>query len=197
MTPVRILVIDNRDSFVFNLVQLLRESSPEPEIDVAGCDSLEDIRPEEYDGVLISPGPGIPSEAGGMTGFLARCTVSRIPVLGICLGMQAITEHFGGTIAPMPHPKHGHMSRLHIAEPQDPIIKGVPEGAAVGRYHSWKAVEESLPEELIVTSYDEDGNIMSISHRDLPLYGLQFHPESVISEYGRLMADNWLSIIRH
>lgn len=193
----RILVIDNRDSFVFNLVQLLRESGRRPSVEVVSCDCLEGLHPEDFDGVLISPGPGIPSEAGSMTGFLSSCIGARVPVLGVCLGFQAIAEHFGGTISPMPHPRHGHLSRLHITFPGDPVLKGVPEGTAVGRYHSWKADPDNLPEELRVTSIDEDGNIMSISHRSLPVYGFQFHPESFITGCGKLMTDNWLSLTRH
>lgn len=190
---MKILVIDNRDSFVFNLVQILRESPSAPSFEVKDCDSLADTDMSAYDGILISPGPGIPSEAGMMTEILAGCAGTH-SIFGVCLGFQAIVEHFGGTISPMAFPRHGHRSSLRITGCDDPIFRGIPDGTAAGRYHSWKADPENLPMVLEATSFDEDGNIMSVRHRHLPVFGVQFHPESCMTDCGRTMVENWLKV---
>lgn len=190
---MKLLLVDNRDSFVYNIVQILRESEFAPDFDVVCNDAIPFASVGAYDGLILSPGPGVPEEAGGLMELIGRCAGTH-PVLGICLGHQAIVEHFGGRILNMPSPLHGHRTSLRITDPDDHVLKGVPDGAYVGRYHSWTADASSLPPCLKVTSFDEDGNVMSVRHTGLPIFGLQFHPESYISlDYGPRMVDNWLA----
>lgn len=186
-----VLVINNYDSFVYNAVQLLRESSFLPLIDVVfnDCVCEEDIR--RCDGVLLSPGPGIPREAHRLMAMIDEIVRRRNPVLGICLGHQALAEAFGARLRQMEAPLHGHASPLRITDAADPLFRGV-EQATVGRYHSWVVDPESLPAELKVSAWDEQGNIMAFYHESLPLHGVQFHPESVITDCGRQIIDNWL-----
>ncbi len=189
----RILVIDNNDSFVYNAVQLLREA--EARVEVRRSDSLEGVLLSGYDGVLLSPGPGLPSEAEGLMAGIDAIEKAGISVLGICLGHQALAQHFGARLRNMEAPLHGHASRLSIVDRQDPLLRGLPEPSLVGRYHSWVVDPASLPAELSVSSYDEQGNIMSLHHRSRPVYGVQFHPESCISNCGGQIIRNWLDTL--
>lgn len=189
----RILVIDNNDSFVYNAVQLLREA--EARVEVRRSDSLEGVLLSEYDGVLLSPGPGLPSEAEGLMAGIDAIEKAGISVLGICLGHQALAQHFGARLLNMEAPLHGHASRLSIVDRQDPLLRGLREPSLVGRYHSWVVDPASLPAELSVSSYDEQGNIMSLRHRSRPVYGVQFHPESCISNCGGQIIRNWLDTL--
>lgn len=189
----RILVIDNNDSFVYNAVQLLREAKAR--VEVRRSDSLEGVLLSEYDGVLLSPGPGLPSEAEGLMAGIEAVEKAGVSVLGICLGHQALAQHFGARLLNMEAPLHGHASRLSIVDRQDPLLRGLAEPSLVGRYHSWVVDPASLPAELSVSSYDEQGNIMSLRHRSRPVYGVQFHPESCISNCGGQIIRNWLDTL--
>lgn len=186
---MKILLIDNYDSFVFNIVGLLRQCRREfpcLEWDVVKNDRVTLPEAEGYDGLILSPGPGLPAEAGRMPEVIKRCA-GRIPILGVCLGCQAIAEAFGCGLRQLEAPRHGHPSPLHIEDPSDPLV-GFLSGqrVTVGRYHSWVIDESTMTADtpLTVTSRDEDGLIMSISHRTHPLFGLQFHPESIITTHG-------------
>ena len=191
-----ILVVDNRDSFVYNIVQLLKESGFEIGIDVKRCDALELRHLErDYAGIILSPGPGLPSESGLLLGVVAEAAQQRIPLLGICLGHQAIAEHFGGHLLQLAHPLHGHASVLHVTDDNNSLLEGA-DGATVGRYHSWTVDASSLPGELQTSAIAaDDGCIMAVRHRTLPIWGMQFHPESYITNCGMLIIRNWLSRI--
>lgn len=187
---MRVLVVDNQDSFVYNLVQLLRQNG-KCSFEVVLNDRLDTIDISRFDKVLISPGPGLPGESPGLLQLIDRYKYTH-PMLGICLGHQAIAEVFGARLSRLPFPKHGHEDRLRIDDRGDRIFAGVPEGIRIGRYHSWVVEPGTLPPELRISGWDQDGNVMSFYHAELPFHGLQFHPESVISECGQRLLDNWL-----
>lgn len=191
---MRILVIDNNDSFVYNIVQMLREASAEVGVQ-RGSHAYRHLR-TGCDGVILSPGPGLPAETEGLTEAVDAALQAGIPILGICLGHQALAEHFGARLLNMEAPLHGHPSRLTIVDPDDPLLRNLPDPALVGRYHSWVVDPASLPENLSASSRDEQGNIMSFRHRVLPVHGVQFHPESFISNCGRAIFRNWLDTFR-
>lgn len=187
----KILVIDNYDSFVFNIVQLLREASMVPQFDVVRNDRIDFNLLGEYSGIILSPGPGLPSEAGALLRLINYCKLTH-PMLGICLGHQAIAECFGASLYNLPYPLHGHRSVLHRTNEGDNLFAGISGSITVGRYHSWVIDPATLPSQLIVSSVDEQHNIMSFYHCDLPIHGVQFHPESFISDCGPQIMENWL-----
>lgn len=191
----KILVIDNYDSFVYNVVQLLRESSDHVTVEVRRNDRIDLAILGNYDGVVLSPGPGIPEEAIGLMTAIREIVSKRIPVLGICLGHQALAESFGVALEQMPAPLHGHATTLTIFDTNDPLLQGLRHPVVVGRYHSWRLCPGTMPDELIVSSCDEQGNIMSFYHRTLPAHGVQFHPESCISNGGTELIHNWLATL--
>lgn len=188
-------MIDNYDSFVYNAVQLLRESSDTVTIEVRHNDRIDLATLGNYDGVVLSPGPGIPEEAIGLMTAIREIVRKRIPVLGICLGHQALAESFGVILEQMPTPSHGHASTLTIIEANDPLLQGLKHPIVVGRYHSWILRPDTMPDELIVSSCDEQGNVMSFHHQTLPVRGVQFHPESCISNCGPELIRNWLATL--
>lgn len=189
----KILIIDNYDSFVFNIVQMLREAKTTSGYDLVRNDRVDFTALDQYGGIILSPGPGIPSEAGELMRVVRECMHSH-PMLGICLGHQAIAEACGARLIKLQHPLHGHPSFIRRTKHYDPLWNGRPEKQLVGRYHSWVVDPASLPPELLVTSLDESDNIMSLRHIKFPLYGVQFHPESAISDNGILLMNNWLQI---
>lgn len=191
---MRILIIDNYDSFVFNIVQLIKETAYKPLFDVVKNDAIPFDTLNHYQGIILSPGPGIPSEAGDLMKLIDLCATTH-SILGICLGHQAIIEYFGGKIINLRAPMHGHRSYLTITDSTDSLFRNIKDGTAIGRYHSWSADKSSLPTCLTVSSYDEEGNVMSVKHNNLPIHGLQFHPESYISECGSSIINNWLESI--
>ncbi|MHB1066373.1 MAG: aminodeoxychorismate/anthranilate synthase component II [Candidatus Nanopelagicales bacterium] len=189
MTPVaRILVVDNYDSFVFNLVQYLAQLGAQ--VDVRRNDA---VRPDEgraYDGVLLSPGPGTPDEAG-VCMDMVRELAGSVPVFGVCLGHQAIAAAYGATVCRAPELLHGKTSEvLHSGEG---VLAGLPSPFIATRYHSLSVDPASVPPALVVTGSTASGVIMALRHRDLAVEGVQFHPESVLTEGGHLMLANWLA----
>lgn len=186
-STVHLLVIDNRDSFVYNVVELLR-SLPELTFEVIPEGELELSSLPEHDGLILSPGPGVPSEFPRMQALI-RAEAGIKPILGICLGHQALAEHYGATLVQLPAPRHGHASALEVIDPADSLVGAIPTGSLVGRYHSWAVDDASLPTCLVPTAYcadaDEGRVLMAMRHRTEPVWSVQFHPESMISEHGR------------
>lgn len=189
----RILVIDNYDSFVHNILQLLEEECGKTEIVLCMNDNIPLARLGEFDGLVLSPGPGKPEEAHQLCELVGKALYSH-PILGICLGHQALAQVLGARLSMLEHPLHGHQSVLKIIDGNDPLLQGLPQPAKIGRYHSWVVDKTSLPPDLAVSSIAEDGEIMSFYHRSLPIHGLQFHPESHLSDCGRQIVRNWVSL---
>lgn len=186
----KILVIDNRDSFVRNVAQLLREGGAD--VEVVGVDVLDFARLGAYGGAVISPGPGLPSDYPQLSKFIG---IFQNPILGICLGHQAIGEHFGARLEKSP-PRHGHVSKLKILK-KCGLFDGLDaENILAGRYHSWRVSRENFPSGLEITSEAEDGAIMSVRHTERKIFGVQFHPESVMTPFGGAMLRNFLNILR-
>ena len=186
---MKLLMIDNYDSFTYNLVQLVRENS-DFEIDVFRNDeiSIEDVN--NYDKILLSPGPGIPADAGIMCEIIEKYKNTK-PIFGVCLGMQAIGEVFGGKLINIAEPLHGVSTPIkHIFSP---IFKDVPEEFNAGRYHSWAVDGATMPSELNITSVDAFGEVMAIEHKTLPICGVQFHPESILTDHGKTILFNFLN----
>ena len=185
-----ILLIDNYDSFVYNLYQFLAVEDPDVRLVRNDRITPEEALSMEPDAIVISPGPGKPSDAGVCV-ELIRQLKGRIPILGVCLGHQAIGEAFGATVTYASRLMHGKTSLLtDVAD--DIIFKGIKKPAQVARYHSLSVQESTLPEELEVTARSDDGEIMAMRHREYPIYGLQFHPESVMTPEGSAMIRNFL-----
>ncbi len=184
----RILVIDNYDSFVFNLVQYLAQLGAE--CTVVRNDEVEATDAAQYDGVLISPGPGTPDKAGVSIAMIKYCAENSIPLFGVCLGHQAIGEAFGATVSRAPELLHGKTSQvIHNAQG---VLENLPSPFTATRYHSLAVERETVPEVLEVTGATESGVVMSMRHKTLPIEGVQFHPESVLTEHGHQMLANWL-----
>jgi para-aminobenzoate synthetase component II len=189
VAPRRVLVVDNYDSFVFNIVQYLAQLGAE--CTVLRNDEVDLASVEAYDGVLLSPGPGIPEKAGVCV-ELVRETAGSVPVLGVCLGHQAIAAAYGAIVERAPELLHGKTSEvLHEGVG---VLAGLPSPFTATRYHSLSVRDGSLPDELEVTARTAGGVIMGLRHRDLPLEGVQFHPESVLTEGGHRLLANWLKI---
>lgn len=194
----RILLIDNYDSFVLNVFHLVKKLTTY-EIDIVLNDQVPFSRMEEYSHIILSPGPGLPYEAGDLIKVIENFKKSH-SILGICLGHQAIACYFGAKLFNLSHPCHGHRSVLTSINEADPLLANIKDKEghtpeiAVGLYHSWAVSPDSFPEELVAGSFNEEGIIMSLFHKELRLYGLQFHPESIISEYGEQMISNWLRL---
>ncbi|MGO1585813.1 anthranilate synthase component II [Mesonia sp.] len=184
----KILVIDNYDSFVYNLVHYLEDLNCQ--VTVKRNDQLYLEEVESYDKILLSPGPGIPDEAGLLKEII-QTYASTKPMLGVCLGQQAIAEVFGGKLNNLDKVYHGVATSIDIIEEDSVLFKDLPKKLEVGRYHSW--IVQELPHVLIPTSYDENGQIMSIKHRDYPVFAVQFHPESVLTPLGKKILENWVN----
>lgn len=186
----KVLVIDNYDSFTYNLVHLLHECGEEVEVWRNDKFKLEDV--EDFDKILLSPGPGLPSEAGLLIDVIKKYSASK-SILGICLGQQAIAEVYGGSLVNLTKPVHGMSSLVNVSQPSELLFKGLPSTFLAGRYHSWAVSTEDFPSELEITALDESGVIMALAHKKLAVRGVQFHPESILSEYGKEMIQNWLN----
>ncbi|MEO8041585.1 MAG: aminodeoxychorismate/anthranilate synthase component II [Acidobacteriota bacterium] len=187
-----LLIVDNYDSFTYNLVQYLGELGADMKVvrndEVSAEDIETDLRPEK---ILISPGPGTPDGAGVSLAILKRMA-NKIPILGVCLGHQAIGQHFGGKVIRAPEPVHG--KPVEIMHDGKTIFEGIEGNFSAGRYHSLIVDRESLPECLEISAESPDGLIMAMRHRSLPIEGVQFHPESILTEHGKTMLKNFLAI---
>ena len=186
---MKILILDNYDSFTYNLVYLIRQLGYGQQMDIRRNDAFALEEVEQFDKILLSPGPGIPEEAGLMPALLQRYGTTK-SILGICLGHQAIAEAFGGKLHNLAEVQHGVAATLTVVP--DRLFAGLPSQFTVGRYHSWVVDEAYLPTELEVIGRTPDQQIMAIRHKQYDLRGLQFHPESVLTPHGESMMKNWL-----
>lgn len=185
---MKIVIIDNYDSFTYNLSHLLKELGAE--VDVVRNDKFELKDLEQYDKIVLSPGPGIPSEAGLLLDVI-RTYAGRKPILGVCLGHQAIGEVFGASLENLKEVYHGVQTE-GTQLGNDYIFDGLPERVMMGRYHSWVVAKDSVPECLEVTAMSDDGEIMAMRHRQYDIHGIQFHPESVLTPEGKTIVGNFL-----
>ena len=187
----KVLILDNYDSFTYNLVHLVdRIGNSEYEVFRNDKIPLEDVK--KYDKILLSPGPGLPSEAGIMPEIVKQYSSTK-SILGVCLGHQCIGEVFGAKLFNLPVPVHGKASEITISAANDYLFKNVPKNLNVARYHSWVVDAKDLPACLEVTAVDKDSIIMAISHKTLDVKGVQFHPESVMTEHGEILIRNWIT----
>ena len=184
----KILVVDNYDSFVFNLVQYLQQLGAE--CTVVRNDAVVAREASKYDGVLISPGPGTPEKAGISVEMIKYCAQHSIPLFGVCLGHQAIGVAFGATVSRAPELLHGKTSLVY--HQQEGVLADIPSPFTATRYHSLCVEKDSVPDALHITGSTDSGLVMSIQHTTLPIQGVQFHPESVLTEHGHQMLANWL-----
>lgn len=190
----RVLVIDNYDSFVYTLNGYLRELGAQTDVVRNDAIRSEDVQQvlEDYDAVLLSPGPGTPADAGVSIDAVKAALASGIPLLGVCLGHQAIAEAFGATVTTAEELMHGKTSV--VEHDGSSFYDGVRQGFTATRYHSLAVVDDTVPEQLIVTARTPGGVIMGLRHRDAPIFGVQFHPESVLTQDGYRMLGNWLAV---
>ena len=186
---MKVVIIDNYDSFTYNLSHLLRELGAEVSVFRNDQFRLEEL--EAFDRIVLSPGPGIPSEAGLLLQVIT-VYAGRKPILGVCLGHQAIGESFGGRLMNLSSVFHGVATPCHIVQP-DYLFEGMEQDFPVGRYHSWVVDEDSLPSCLEVTGISEEGYIMSMRHRQYDIRGIQYHPESILTPSGKTILHNWLN----
>ncbi len=184
----KILVIDNYDSFVYNLVHYLEELACQVTVVRNNEVDLDSI--EKYDKILLSPGPGIPDEAGLLKEIIIRYAPTK-SILGVCLGQQAIGEVFGGKLINLDSVFHGVSTKINVSVDDESLFKNIEKELMVGRYHSW-VVDPNLPFILEATSFDENGQIMSLRHREYDVKGVQFHPESVLTPMGKQIMKNWI-----
>lgn len=189
MKSKKILVIDNYDSFTYNLVHLLQELGEGYE--VVRNDKFDLDYVDHFDKILLSPGPGIPEEAGLLMDVIRTYAATK-SILGICLGQQAIAEVFGGTLYNMPKPLHGVATDILITDDSEKLFRDFPRDSKIGRYHSWAVQKDTLPEVLKITALDPDGVIMALSHREYDVRSMQFHPESVLTDNGKILIANWI-----
>ena len=189
---MKILVFDNYDSFTYNLVHLV-EKITHGKVDVYRNDEIKLDAVSAYDKIILSPGPGVPSEAGLLMPLIKAYAPTK-SILGVCLGHQAIGEVFGGTLINLDTVFHGVATPIKILNPDAQILKGMGERIEVGRYHSWIVNDEGLPEELEITAVDDNGFIMAMQHKVYDVQGVQFHPESILTPGGEQIMRNWLNV---
>lgn len=186
----KILVVDNYDSFVYTIVGYLQQLGAECR--VVRNDEVDTQAADGVDGVLLSPGPGTPDRAGISPALVETCAAARTPLLGVCLGHQALAEVHGATVTHADELMHGKTSQVH--HDGTGLFEGLPQPFTATRYHSLAVVANTVPDELEITARTEGGVVMGLQHRDLPLYGVQFHPESVLTEGGHRLLANWLAV---
>ncbi|MEO8886749.1 MAG: aminodeoxychorismate/anthranilate synthase component II [Mucilaginibacter sp.] len=187
----RILIIDNYDSFTYNLVHLVNEIGLQCDVWRNDQFKLEDV--DAYDKIILSPGPGIPSEAGLLLDVIEKYAPTK-SIFGVCLGQQAIAEVFGGKLYNLKQPMHGIATPITVTDDTEKLFTDLPQTFKVGRYHSWVVDEKAIPDVLTVTAIDEvDNSAMAIRHKTYDVRGVQFHPESILTEYGKEMMQNWLA----
>ena len=184
-----VLVIDNYDSFTYNLVHLLQELNQSYE--VVRNDKFDLSYVDQFDKILLSPGPGIPEEAGLLLDVIRTYAPTK-SILGICLGQQAIAEVFGGSLFNMPKPLHGVATNIEVTDDSENLFQNFPRESKIGRYHSWAVSKEDLPASLKITAVDPNGIIMALVHKEYDVKGMQFHPESILTDNGKILLENWL-----
>jgi len=194
ITVLKILVFDNYDSFTYNLVHLVEKITHE-KVDVYRNDQIPMEKVKEYDKIILSPGPGIPEEAGSLLPLIKEYASSK-SILGVCLGHQAIGQAFGAGLINLSSVFHGVATKIEVrsreSEVISPLFEGLPNELEVGRYHSWVVSKENFPETLEITAEDESGMIMGLQHKTYDVQGVQFHPESVLTPMGEEIMKNWL-----
>jgi len=187
----RIMILDNYDSFTYNLVHAVQKITGQ-KVDVYRNDAISLEKVDAYDKILLSPGPGIPDEAGIMKLLIKEYAPTK-SILGVCLGLQAIAEVFGGRLRNLSRVFHGVATSIHVVKREDLLFKDLPELFQAGRYHSWIVSRENLPDCLEITAIDDQNEIMALSHHEYDVRGVQFHPESVLTPLGEKIIQNWLS----
>ena len=185
-----IVLIDNYDSFTYNLVHYLEDLNCK--VTVLRNDEFELDELEKFDKILLSPGPGIPEEAGLLKAVIQKYASSK-SILGVCLGQQAIGEVFGGSLTNLEKVHHGVASKIQILVSDETLFNNLDKNIEVGRYHSWVISKDNFPSDLEITSVDENGEIMSIRHKNFDVKGVQFHPESVLTPNGKQILENWVN----
>lgn len=191
---MNILILDNYDSFTYNLVHMVEDITGKLP-DVFRNDEIAIEAIERYDVIILSPGPGIPDEAGILKEVIATYA-GRIPIFGVCLGLQAITEVFGGQIENMGEVFHGVATEMVVTESKADIFKDIPQKFEAARYHSWIASKENFPRTIAITAVDEDGEIQAIQHKEFNVSAVQFHPESILTEVGEQIVRNFLETVK-
>ena len=194
--PLKVLILDNYDSFTYNLCHMVEKVMPpgmSPVVERNDAISLNEV--EAFDGLIISPGPGLPPDAGISMKVIERYASSKC-ILGVCLGHQAIGEVFGARLLNLSKVLHGKAIKTTVIKQDESLFLGCPPYFDTGRYHSWVIDPESMPAELEVTAMDEDGLIMAIRHRQYDVRGVQFHPESIMTDVGQRMLENWVGRLR-
>ncbi len=186
------MILDNYDSFTYNLVHILKELTGGP-VDVHRNDAIPIEKVNEYEKIVISPGPGVPDQAG-ITKELIRQYGPTKSILGVCLGCQAIAEVYGGSLINLDKVYHGVESNINVSASDERLFRKIPSQFTAGRYHSWIVNAKDLPSELKITSKDDEGMIMSVSHIKYDVKGVQFHPESVLTKDGKQILLNWLNL---
>ena len=188
---MKILILDNYDSFTYNLVHMVEKITDKyPDVYRNDKISIEEVG--TYDIIMLSPGPGIPDEAGILKEVI-KTYAGKIPIFGVCLGLQAITEVFGGTIINLDDVYHGVATEMTVTDKDAVIFKDLPKQFLAARYHSWAATDEGFPEDLKVTARDEDGGIQALEHKKFKLSAVQFHPESILTDVGETIVTNFIN----
>ncbi|RBW62452.1 aminodeoxychorismate/anthranilate synthase component II [Tenacibaculum sp. E3R01] len=191
---MKILILDNYDSFTYNLVHMVEDITGQlPDVYRNDEIAIKDI--EKYNVIILSPGPGIPNEAGILKEVIATYA-GRIPIFGVCLGLQAITEVFGGQIENMGEVFHGVATEMKVVDSKATIFKGISEKFEAARYHSWIASKENFPRTIAITAVDEEGEIQAIQHKEFNVSAVQFHPESILTEVGEQIVRNFLENVQ-
>ena len=188
---MKILLLDNYDSFTYNLLHYA-EMNEGVEVTVHRNNEISIATPEQFDKIILSPGPGLPSEAGRMNEIILKYADSK-PILGVCLGLQAMAKVFGGKLYNLPQVMHGVASPVHVLDENEILFRGLPGTFAGGRYHSWVVDKKTLPSCFRITAVDSSNYIMALRHTEKNICGVQFHPESVLTEFGKEIIKNWIN----
>lgn len=191
-SPKKVVIIDNYDSFTYNLVHLIHEITGE-EVVVMRNDQFEIEEIGSFDYVILSPGPGLPDEAGMLKTVIKTYSQTK-KIFGVCLGLQAIGEVFGARLKNLDKVFHGMKTQIHLTEDPDPVFAGISKIFDAGRYHSWVIDKSTCPDSLLISALDQDGEIMAVRHQKYPVYGVQFHPESIMTPDGKTMLTNFLNL---
>ncbi len=191
---MRVLILDNYDSFTYNLVQYIREILAQ-DVDVVRNDRISVEEVDAYDAIVLSPGPGLPGDAGIMPDLICKYAETKA-ILGVCLGHQSIGEVFGGSLKILTQVYHGIDTPIHFTKVESPLFTELPGSIRVGRYHSWVIDRDCFPSEILdITAVDDQGDIMAIQHKTLPVFGLQFHPESIMTSHGKNILSNFFDLV--